>query len=189
MAQCVRSKGFIFTINIYTDDDIEAVRNLESLARYLICGKEVAPTTGTPHLQGYVYMNQQREFKAFCKKLPRASVQVGKGTASQNREYCTKGGDLLIEAGVPPQHGKRADLDQVKDQILAGDMNVDKYLREEPHYFISMAAHSRRCKTNATGQCGGHLGQQESGSTDPPVLGKVPTRTRSIIPIRTIHGS
>lgn len=43
-----RSYAWVITVNNYTDDDIRSMDTIQ--AERVICGKEVAPTTGTPHL-------------------------------------------------------------------------------------------------------------------------------------------
>lgn len=74
--------------------------------RYAVFGKEVAPTTGTPHLQGYLSFKSQKRFNAVQKLLPAgAHIEAAKGTPQQNREYCTKGGQFE-EFGVIPKVGK-----------------------------------------------------------------------------------
>lgn len=52
----VERHGYAFTLNNYTDADYEALKTVK--CRWIIFGKEVAPTTGTPHLQGEVYFNE-----------------------------------------------------------------------------------------------------------------------------------
>lgn len=57
-----RSRGWCFTINNYTELDVAQVKALEEPSSAIIAGYEVAPTTGTPHIQGYVYFLNQRSF-------------------------------------------------------------------------------------------------------------------------------
>jgi len=45
-----KARGWLFTWNNYPDTYRAALDELE--CRYVCAGEEVAPTTGTPHLQG-----------------------------------------------------------------------------------------------------------------------------------------
>lgn len=50
-----RVKRFCFTLNNYNDDDLEKLKEYaQQWCQFAIIGKEIAPTTGTPHLQGYM---------------------------------------------------------------------------------------------------------------------------------------
>lgn len=60
-----RSRGWCFTINNYTDEHIKTVRELD--AEYIVFGREIAPTTGTPHLQCFAYFKSQRTFQSMKK--------------------------------------------------------------------------------------------------------------------------
>jgi len=121
-----RHRSWCFTINNYTDDDIEALDALES--KYLVYGKEVGEN-GTPHLQGYVVWNNPITFGGCKKRLGTAHIEVAKGNAEQNYEYCTKDGDFY-ESGTKPQQGARTDLKKIKSRILNGD-RIDSVVLEE----------------------------------------------------------
>jgi len=99
-----KQRGFSFTLNNYTDAEITELQGIES--RYLCYGKEIAPGTGTPHLQGYVYFASARRCASVIALLPRrAHVEISKGSGSQNRTYCSKDGDFT-EIGVCPLDGR-----------------------------------------------------------------------------------
>ena len=43
-----------FTINDYSEEDIQEMKMFGTeYCTYIVFGKEIAPSTGTPHLQGY----------------------------------------------------------------------------------------------------------------------------------------
>lgn len=119
-----RSRSFVFTINNYDDDDVARVRALCDDAQYAVVGKEVGDS-GTPHLQGYAYFACQRSFASIKKKLPRAHIEVARGSADENADYCKKGGDVLIEVGTRKQQGKRTDIDDVREDLRAGKRMFD----------------------------------------------------------------
>jgi hypothetical protein len=107
-------RAYVFVINNYTLDDELRVQMLD--ATYVVCGKEIAPTTGTPHLQGYAYWKGKKRFKSLKKDLPRANIRIAKGTAKQNKRYSSKQ-QLWYENGEMPEQGKRTDVDHARDVI------------------------------------------------------------------------
>jgi len=115
-----RSRGWCFTVSNYTEDDIVTVKALTHASAYVIAGYEVAPKTGTPHLQGYVYYDSARSFDSMRKRLPRAHLEPARGTGEQNKKYCSKGGLICIEEGVPPQQGARSDIESIYDMLRDG---------------------------------------------------------------------
>lgn len=137
-----RSIGFAFTCNNYTEEHEQKIKDLEYT--YLVYGKEVAPTTGTPHLQGYIHFPNQRSVKKLRKMLPGFSIDAARGTAQQNRVYCTKtniafeGGELpenkSFEDGVAPAQGKRTDLDHFVAEVRGG-RSVASVMLERPALF------------------------------------------------------
>ena len=56
MSHCVekpkRQRRWAFTVNNYTEKDVDVIRSWNKSAKYLIFGKEKAPKTGKPHPQG-----------------------------------------------------------------------------------------------------------------------------------------
>lgn len=108
-----RSRNFCFTWNNYDDVNVELVLNLVNpaenkicqLAQYVCVGKEKAPTTGTPHLQGFIHFAQPQGLKRIQNVFNPAHVEICKGTAEQNIRYCKKEDDWL-ERGHPPMTQK-----------------------------------------------------------------------------------
>lgn len=91
------SKSYYFTLNNYTPEDLEYFSTYKD-CHHLYVGAEVAPTTGTPHLQGYVCWGTKKRWAAVHKihstwkrcAVPNLGSAVN-GTPSQNRDYCLKG--------------------------------------------------------------------------------------------------
>lgn len=91
-----RNRGFTFTVNNYSDRDIESIKALD--CKYAVVGYEVAPSTGTKHLQGYVYWQNAKTFTATKRLLPKGChIEVARGSADDNYEYCTKTGKHLVK--------------------------------------------------------------------------------------------
>lgn len=102
MSYCDKYRAWVFTLNNYNDEDERHIQNtIGTLARYVVYGREIAPETGTPHLQGYIYFTNQRQRKSVARLLPRARLDVANGTPLQNKQYCTKDGNFYEFGTIP----------------------------------------------------------------------------------------
>lgn len=108
----MKSRGWTFTINNPTDNDLDLI--LDMSFKYLIFAFE---KVNTEHIQGYVYFYNQRHMKAVKKLLPRAHLEKQKGSKIEAMTYCMKDGDFY-EFGTTPHQGKRSDLDAIKYYLL-----------------------------------------------------------------------
>ena len=73
MAPTKQSTRYCFTLNNYTDNDIELLRKFyANYCKYLVYGKEVGES-GTPHLQGFFTLKL---------KLSMAGVHKALGTSA-----------------------------------------------------------------------------------------------------------
>lgn len=126
-----RSRGWCFTINNYTDDDVTKINSFD--CRYMVYGFEVGQS-GTRHIQGFLYMNNDKTLSAMKKKFhSTAHLEPQKGTSVQASDYCKKDGKF-VERGEIPQQGRRTDLTSLKDEILAGK-KVDDIVLEDPEMY------------------------------------------------------
>lgn len=119
-----RARNWTFTLNNYQNDT--PLRYDPDLMKYLIMGRETAPDTGTPHLQGYVQMTKLLRLTQMKKVHPRAHWEIARGTPVQNRTYCIKDGDYeefgsMITTGT--KNKKR--YEELRDQILEGATMAD----------------------------------------------------------------
>lgn len=116
-----RYRAWCFTLNNYTLIEEDHIKNvITRLARYVIYGYEIAPDTGTPHLQGYVYFNNAKQRKAVSKLLPRAFLTPANGSVESNQIYCTKEAKGGFEFGEPP-------MDQDMARRKGGAGNAARY--------------------------------------------------------------
>lgn len=123
----VKAKGWCFTVNNYSASDVKVLDGLVDAEQlvYLCYGLEEAPSTGTKHVQGYLYASSRVYFTAVKRMLPVGThIECAKGSPMQNRVYCSKGrvaGGVFKEYGVCPRHerGKRNDLQLVRDAVGA----------------------------------------------------------------------
>lgn len=115
------ARAIVFTANNYgpETEELLGARFVDGVFSYLIYGREVAPSTGTPHLQGYAELEKQTRIGTIRKLLPKMHVERAKGSAKQNKAYCSKSEDV-VEMGEARQQGKRSDLEGVMRDIDAG---------------------------------------------------------------------
>lgn len=88
------SQRWSFTLNNPEPSDLAQVQSLADQSVILCYGKEKAPTTGTPHLQGYVEFDKRKELSFLKKRLFRAHFEPSRLSFQWNIEYCSKDGDF-----------------------------------------------------------------------------------------------
>lgn len=121
-----KSRSCCWTLNNYTDADIAALRVYASEVKYIVFGYEIAPTTGTIHLQGYVAWSNPRSIAAFM-KIPVTTgihVEPTRGTPLQASTYCKKDGKFE-EFGTLPAQGARTDWESAHRMLVAGASVTD----------------------------------------------------------------
>jgi len=120
-------RNWTFTLNNYTDIDMKVLQYMD--CRYLVYGKEIAPTTGTRHLQGYVEFKNPRHLSALRKLHggDRCHWEVAKGDAASNFVYDTKDQDYY-ERGTPKAQGTRSDIDLAVKLVQEGASLKEIYL-------------------------------------------------------------
>lgn len=96
-------KHWCVTINNPTEADKASFVVLQDQFQYYVIGNEVG-TEGTPHLQCYIVFKRKRKFGAVKKLLPRAHIQLKRGTCLQAADYCKKDGDFTEFGQVYPTY-------------------------------------------------------------------------------------
>ena len=115
-----QTKSWCFTTNNYSNDEPgTTLERLRAVALLVVIGKEIAPGTGTPHLQGYVQFTERKRFQQVQKLLPTGShIEPAKGNPKQNLDYCTKSGDFVKHGSFPT--GKHTSLHLVCEKLKSG---------------------------------------------------------------------
>ena len=137
----IRSRGWCFTWNNWTPENRATMESI--VCTYIIFGEETAPTTGTPHLQGYVYFANARSLTSVRKIDGKISWRAAKGDAQQNFDYCTKDGRNVHERGVAPKTATEKGDDERqrwRDVIRLAELGDMDTLREEHPTFISTSS-------------------------------------------------
>lgn len=96
VSSTLKSRKWLFTWNNYPAAYSAFLDQLE--CRYVCAGEEVAPTTGTPHLQGFVYFRTHKRLGTMRGLFPGCHLLPANGTPVENRLYCGK----LRDAGTYP---------------------------------------------------------------------------------------
>lgn len=108
------AKHWCFTINNYTDDEVVPA---PTDVTYIVMGREVG-ADGTPHLQGYLILPKPLRLNQVKRMMPRAHLEVMKGTPKQASDYCKKDGDYAEHGTLPgiqtanANKKRKADYDQ-----------------------------------------------------------------------------
>lgn len=144
MPRISSAKRYCFTLNNYTEDEFQGIKNsVEALGEYGVIGEE-SGELGTPHLQGFVCFRKRVSFQTCKDRLnSRCHVEVARGSPRQNREYCIKGGKYW-EHGECPSGGAsngRSTRDEVAREFVGamadGGSGMDGFASEFPgaYYF------------------------------------------------------
>lgn len=127
-------RSFVFTFNNPTMSMEDWGKRLQEYkCQYIVFGHELAPTTGTPHYQGYVYWSSKHKCVDVRKKYSECGYwEPAIAGADKNQKYTTKDGNVY-EWGTKPRQGTRSDLNQVWDLIDQG-ATLDEITEIRPSY-------------------------------------------------------
>ena len=84
-----KAKNWCFTQNNIHDKPV-----FSDSMQYLVFGKEVAPSTGRLHWQGYVQFRTQQRLSAVKKMFVGAHLEIQRGSAEEASNYCKKDGEF-----------------------------------------------------------------------------------------------
>lgn len=126
----MKSRVWCFT-NYALDFNYDEYMNTYDVG-YIIVGREVCPSTGREHDQGFVYYNNPRDsVKRVAKELGYCHVEKCKGSIEQNCNYCSKDNNVR-EFGLKPKQGLRNDLTLIRNELLYNSKSVDEIVMENP---------------------------------------------------------
>jgi len=95
-----RSRNYVFTWPNYPADFVDTLDSL--LSKYIIAGRELAPTTLLPHLQGFIVFTHAKSVRAARALLPGCHVEVARGSPAQCIAYSSKEDTDPYTRGTPP---------------------------------------------------------------------------------------
>jgi len=128
-----KARSVCWTLNNYNDADVAALRMYASECKYMVFGYEIAPTTGTPHLQGYTAWENPRSIDKFMKIFITKGVHIERtrGSPLQASDYCKEDGKFE-EFGELPNQGVRTDWIEAHDMLLKGE-EITEVINLHPH--------------------------------------------------------
>jgi len=131
-------RAAVFTINNYTEQTTKDIKAYceSGKSRYCIIGFEEAPSTGTPHIQGYIQFTKPSKIGRLA-KLWKAWFNAARGTPQENKAYCSKDKNFLEFGDVATQEsGGDAEKERWNRNIqLAKAGNFDELERLDPYAF------------------------------------------------------
>jgi len=90
-----QSKNWVFTLNNYTEEDIKDIETwIAKGVEGVGYGKEVG-ANGTPHLQGFIVMQDKATMHKVKKLNQRMHLERMKGRITQSIAYCSKQAELV----------------------------------------------------------------------------------------------
>lgn len=135
-------RSWVFTYNNPTPAT-EVMLSAMAGVKYMIFGRETAPTTGTRHLQGFLTLVRARSFDFVRRLFGGVAFIEPAAHIKKAILYCKKGGDF-VERGDAPAQGKRTDFEDVMDAINSGQIKTFDQIIE---CFPRMSAdYSQWCK-------------------------------------------
>lgn len=117
-----RAKHWCFTLNNYTDDNIEHILRNRNDFEYLIYGKEVGEN-GTPHLQGFVSFVNRVRLAQCVNTVGQAHFSVARNV-DNSIEYCKKEGNFIEIGTRTVAGGQRSDINSFKTAVLNGNLDM-----------------------------------------------------------------
>lgn len=144
------SRSWCFTLNNYTEEERDALRDCKCV--YMLFGYERGDE-GTPHLQGYVHYKDAKTLSAMKKIMPRAHLEIRKGTVDQAVDYCKKEGDFEEFGKKPLSQKEKGEANKsrwrvINEKAKEGD---EVWLEQnEPHVYHTGLATFRSHKKART---------------------------------------
>lgn len=134
-------KHFAFTWNNYHEVDYKDIitRTITELnINYIVYGFEIAPTTGTKHLQGYAQTEKRVYLSKINKCLPKVHITVCNGSSQDNINYCKKLDDFFEEgeARTEARRVKKCKDDWETLVKLAEDGRIEDIRQDYPQEFL-----------------------------------------------------
>jgi hypothetical protein len=127
-----QSKHWCFTVNNPTKANEEQIQSLsyKEGIEFIKYGREIAPTTGTPHLQGYAIVKKKKYAAGMRKLFGCGHFIKSFGNKEENLAYCGKEdpnpyiyGKLSNKFG---DQGRQTGLENLQEFIKSGCYNIDE---------------------------------------------------------------
>lgn len=126
-----KSRKWCFTLNNFSEEEYNLLRHTLHLKKWkYILGKEVGSENETPHIQGFIEADNAIRFETLKKIMPRAHMEVCKGSTLSNYEYCSKDGIFDTNIEVPCKNIQDAAA-RIRKQFADKKKEIDIKLSQE----------------------------------------------------------
>ena len=108
---------------------------------YFVMGKEVCPTSGRPHVDGYYEYKTARKETTEINKFKKlfgegwGRVVTAHGSAGENFNYSTKEDRGYEEHGIAVVNGESRNLTSAKQELVEGKTTTDSICLEDPEMY------------------------------------------------------
>lgn len=140
----MKYRNFVFTHNNYVGTGIQDT--LE--CRFIAYSKEVAPSTGTPHLQGYVCFNGPCTLGAVVKKLPGCHVEPMLGSIADNDGYISKLTNPVERGDKPLTNDNKGRAEKLRWQRAKEAAIAGEFDKIDADIFIRQYGNLKRIRTD-----------------------------------------
>nr|ALE29766.1 replication associated protein [Lake Sarah-associated circular virus-39] len=147
-----RNRNFVFTWNNYTEDSEQFLRSRvdEGVIKYVGYCKEIAPSTGTPHLQGFCSFENKKSVQQVRAILVGCHVETMLGSISQNEDYCSKAGELINYGVQPVTNDNKGRAEQLRWQRARESAKLGQFDDIDADIFIRCYSTLKRIRTDYT---------------------------------------
>lgn len=122
-----KSRNWCFTLSMK-----EACPEITEHMKYIVIGKEISSETKYEHYQGFVIFKNAVRMDTVKKAIgDTAHVEICKGSAEDNINYCTKDGDFVEYGDRPKGQGKRSDLENIA-KLIKEKKTIKEIFEEHP---------------------------------------------------------
>lgn len=138
-----RTRSYVFTLPNPTDEDkLTALPEKFTVFAYAL---EIAPTTGTPHLQGFLRCKNPVRCSAIIKYFnSRAHVEPMYGSFKQSAAYCSKTDELVILGEMPMEKSDQGQQQKDRWHDIMALVKAHDYATLERKYPREWLLHGKK---------------------------------------------
>lgn len=139
----VMNRRYVFTLNNYTPAEENAIKANASKCRYIVIGREQAPTSGTPHLHVFIVYHKNTRVAAARAMWPTraADFSFARESSMTCANYCKKHGDYW-ESGELPLEPGQAEAKRWEEALI--NARAGKFEEIPPDIYIRYVLNLKR---------------------------------------------
>lgn len=102
-SQSQQGKRWLITLNNPSNEEIDELIEIKG-CKFKVIARELAPTTGTSHIHALLIFHCNHRINKVKQLIPRAHLDLVRGTFDQAYNYVIKEGAVIYENGEKPKH-------------------------------------------------------------------------------------